>query len=131
MVVEHHSLCWLSGRLTEQRTGEEWAKAFGQLPHLRQTTQDGGTALAKGLDLVNERRQQQGLTAVVAQDDHFHVLREGQRVLRRLRGRVAQALTKAEAAGRKAAKKVRQTGDGRGQGAAPLAWRRAERALDG
>jgi hypothetical protein len=131
MVVEQHSLCWLSGRLTAQRTGEEWAKEFGQLPHLRQTTQDGGTALAKGLDLVNERRQQQGLTAVVAQDDHFHVLREGQRVLRRLRGRVAQAITKAEEADRKAATKARQTGDGRGRGAATLAWRRAERALDG
>jgi hypothetical protein len=130
MVVEQHSLCWLSGRLTGQRTGEEWAKEFGQLPQLRQTTQDGGTALAKGLALVNERRRQQGQTAVVAQDDHFHVQREGQRVLRGLRGRVAKGITQAEAADRKAAQKERQTGDGRGKGTAARAWRRAERALD-
>jgi hypothetical protein len=131
MVVEQHSLCWLSGRLTAQRTGAEWAKEFGQLPQLRQTTQDGGTALAKGLDLVNDRRRQQGQAAVVAQDDHFHVPREGQRVLRRLRGRVAQGIAEAETADRKAATKERQTGDGRGNGAATLAWRRAERAPDG
>jgi hypothetical protein len=131
MVVEQHSLCWLAGRLTEQRTGEEWAKEFEQLPQLRQTTQDGGTALAKGLDLVNQRRRQQGQAAIVAQDDHFHVQREGQRALRRLRGQVAQAITKAEAADRKAAQKERQTGDGRGKGAASRAWRQAERAMDG
>lgn len=130
MVVEQHSLCWLSGRLTDQRTGAEWAKEFGHMPQLRQTTQDGGTALAKGLDLANQQRQRQGQTAVVVQDDHFHVQREGQRVLRRLQGRVSQQLEQAEAADRKAAQKARQTGDGRGRGAAAQAWRRAERSLD-
>jgi hypothetical protein len=130
MVVEQHSLCWLSGRLTAQRTGEEWAKEFGALPGLRQTTQDGGTALAKGLELVNAQRRPQGQAAVVAQDDHFHVQREGQRALRRLRGRVAEGIAKAEEADRKAALKARRTGDGRGKGAAVLAWRRAERAMD-
>src|SRR5262245_45310111 len=57
MVVEQHSLCWVSGRLAESRSGEEWAKEFRQLPQLRQTTQDGGSGLAKGLDLVNQDRQ--------------------------------------------------------------------------
>lgn len=130
MVIEQHSLCWLSGRLTDRRTGEEWAKEFGQLAHLRQTTQDGGTALAKGLDLVNQQRQHKGQAAVVAQDDHFHVQREGQRVVRRLRGRVAERMATAEQADRQAARKERQTGDGRGKGAAGRAWRRAERAMD-
>jgi hypothetical protein len=130
MVVEQHSLCWLSGRLTDRRSGEEWAKEFGPLTRLRQTTQDGGTALAKGLALVNQERQQKGQEAVLAQDDHFHVQREGRRALRRLHGRVAERIAKAEEADRKAAKKERQTGDGRGQGAAVLAWRRAERTLD-
>ena len=50
MVVEQHSLCWVSGRLADSRSGVEWAKEFRQLPHLRQTTQDGGSGLAKGLD---------------------------------------------------------------------------------
>jgi len=130
MVVEQHRLCWLSGRLTARRTGAEWAKEFRQLPHLQQTTQDGGTALANGLDLVNQERQQQGQTLVVAQDDHFHVQREGQRVLRRLQGRVSRHMDQAEAADRKATQKARQTGDGRGRGAAAKAWRRAERSMD-
>jgi hypothetical protein len=131
MVVEQHSLCWLSGRLTEQRTGEEWAKEFGQLPQLRQTTQDGGNALAKGLELVNAQRRQQQQEPIAAQDDHFHVLWQGHVVVRRLHGRVAKGIAQAEAADRKVDKKERQTGARRGEGAATLAWRRAERALDG
>src|SRR5947209_11070863 len=51
MVVEQHSLCWVSGRLAASRSGEEWAKEFRQLPQLRQTKQDGGSGLAKGLAL--------------------------------------------------------------------------------
>jgi hypothetical protein len=39
-------------------------------------------------------------------------------------------LERAEKAERKAAQKKRQTGDGRGQGAAAKAWRQAERAMD-
>src|SRR3954470_1198867 len=44
MVIEQRSLAWLSGRLADRRTGEEWACEFRHLPNLRQTTQDGGTA---------------------------------------------------------------------------------------
>jgi hypothetical protein len=46
MVIEPASLCWLSGRLTDSRNGEEWAKEFRQLPNLRQATQDGGTPVS-------------------------------------------------------------------------------------
>jgi hypothetical protein len=130
MVVEQHSLCWVSGRLAERRSGEEWAKEFRQLPHLRQATQDGGTGLAKGLAIVNEERQQAGQAPVVAQDDHFHVLREGSRALRQMQGRVTRWLDQADKADRQAATKERRTGDGRGKGAAAKAWRRAERACD-
>jgi len=130
MVVAQESLCWVSGRLAERRDGPEWAKEFRALPNLRQTTQDGGSGLAKGLALVNAERRQAGRAAAELQDDHFHVLREGPRVLRRRQGEVARLLERAEAAQRKAARKRRRTGDGRGQGAAGQAWRRAERALD-
>jgi hypothetical protein len=130
MVVEQHSLCWVSGRLAERRDGAEWAKEFRQLPNLRQATQDGGTGLAKGLALVNAQRQQAHQPPVVAQDDHFHVLREGPRALRQLQGRVARWLDKAAKADRRAAQKERRTGDGRGKGAAARAWRQAERACD-
>jgi len=130
MVVEQHSLCWVSGRLAASRSGEEWVKEFRQLPQLRQTTQDGGTGLAKGLALVNQERQAQGRAPVAAQDDHFHVLREGTRVLRKMQGRVSRLVDKAEKLDRKMRSKAWHTGDGRGQGAAVQAWRRAERALD-
>jgi hypothetical protein len=130
MVVEQHRLCWVSGRLADRRDGAEWAKEFRQLPNLRQTTQDGGTGLAKGLAIVNGERQQAHQHPVVAQDDHFHVLREGPRALRQMQGRVARWLDKAEKADRKAAKKERRTGDGRGKGAAARVWRQAEHACD-
>jgi hypothetical protein len=130
MVVEQHSLCWVTGRLADQRDGNNWAQEFRQLPNLRQATQDGGTGLAKGLALVNQERQAAQQTPIATQDDHFHVLREGSRVLRRLQGNVTRLLDKAEKADRKAAAKERQTGDGRGKGAAAKAWRRAEQALD-
>ena len=130
MVVEQHSLCWVSGRLAERRDGDEWAQEFRQLPNLRQATQDGGTGLAKGLALVNAERQQAGQAPVRAQDDHFHVLREGTRALRKMQGAVARQIDQADQADRKAAAKAWRTGDGRGRGAAAKAWRRAERALD-
>ena len=58
--------------------------------------------MAKGLAIVNAERQQAGQTPVVAQDDHFHVLREGSRALRQMQGRVARYLDQAEQADRQA-----------------------------
>jgi hypothetical protein len=130
MAVEQHSLCWLSGRLADRRSGEEWAKEFRQLPQLRQTAQDGGSGLAKGLDIVNQERQQQNQTPIAAQDDHFHVLREGLRALRKMQGKVSQLMEKAEKLDRKMKSKEWHKGDGRGKGAAAQAWGRAERAMD-
>jgi hypothetical protein len=102
MVVEQHSLCWLSGRLADKRDGEEWAKEFRQLPQLRQLTRDAGQGLAKGLALVNAERRAEGREPVADQEDHFHALREGGRALRRMQGRAARLLAKAEAAQRAA-----------------------------
>jgi hypothetical protein len=131
MMVEQHSLCWVSGRVADSRSGVEWAKEFRQLPQLRQTTQDGGSGLAKGLDIVNQERQQNNQAKVVAQDDHFHVLREGTRVLRKMQGKVSRLMDQADKLDRKMKSKERHTGDGRGKGVAVQAWRRAERAMDG
>ncbi len=80
MVVEQHSLCWVTGRLVEQRDGVTWAQAFQQLPNLQQLTRDGGAGLRKGLALVNAQRQQQGRPAIADREDHFHALREGRRL---------------------------------------------------
>src|ERR1700758_4068821 len=74
MVVEQESLCWLSGQLSAAVDGEGWAQEFRQLPNLEQLARDGGTALAKGVALVNAERQEQGRTLLVDQGDHFHAL---------------------------------------------------------
>src|SRR3984957_4789950 len=130
MLVEQHSLCWVSGRLADRRSGDEWAKEFRQLPNLTQTTQDGGSGLAKGLDIVNQERQQHEQDPITAQDDHFHVLREGLRVLRKMQGKVSKLIDKAEQLDHKFKSKEWHKGDGRGKGAAAQAWGRAERAID-
>ena len=130
MVIEQRSLAWVSGRLADRRTGEEWACEFRHLPNLRQTTQDGGTALAKGLEIVNQERRQQGRAPAAAQDDHFHVLREGQRALRQLQHAVTERIARADAAERRVARKAWRQGDSRGQGTVNQTWRRAEAAWD-
>jgi len=131
MVVEQHSLCWLSGRLAEKRDGQEWAQEFRQLPNLVQLTRDGGTGLKKGLAVVNAERQEQGRPAIADQEDHFHTLREGQRALRKMQGRVSRLVGKAEEEDRKEMRKYRQTGSRQGRAAASAkAWRKAEAAMD-
>jgi len=131
MVVEQHSLCWVTGHLVEQRDGVTWAKEFRQLPQLEQLTRDGGTGLRKGLALVNAERQQQHRPAIADQEDHFHALREGRRALRRLQGRVSRLIDQAEEAERRERQKVRRCGSRQGVAAAVArAWRKAEQALD-
>jgi hypothetical protein len=132
MVVEQLSLCWLTGRLVEQRDGATWAAAFRQLPHLEQLTRDGGTGLRKGLALVNAQRQQQGQPAIADQQDHFHALREGRRALQRMQHRVSRLLAAAEAAEGRQRRKVRRCGSRQGVAVAVArAWRKAEQAMDG
>ena len=131
MVVEQHSLAWVTGRLAERRDGAAWAQEFRLLPHLKQLARDGGTGLRKGLATVNEERRQQGQTLAADQEDHFHTLREGRRALRRMQGRVSRLLEKAEEAQRRERGKVRQSGSRQGVASAVAkAWRAAERALD-
>lgn len=117
MVVEQHSLCWLTGRLADNRNGETWAEEFRRLPNLRQLTRDGGTGLAKGLALVNQERQAQSDHAIADQEDHFHTLREGRRALRQLQQRVCRAIDAAAAARHREQQKARRTGSRQGTAA--------------
>jgi hypothetical protein len=96
MVVEPESLCWVSGRLTESLTGKAWAGEFRQLPALEQVSRDGGLALGNGLAVVNQERQHQGAATVADQLDHFHTLRGGSQGIRKLEGRVREALVEAD-----------------------------------
>jgi hypothetical protein len=118
MVVEQQSLCWLSGRLADDRNGETWAEEFRRLPNLKQVTRDGGSGLAKGVALVNQERQERGEDALADQEDHFHTLREGRRALRQVQQRVCRAIDAAAAAQRREQKKARQTGSRQGTAAA-------------
>ena len=80
------------GRLAPRREGATWAEEFSRLPALEQVTKDGGSGLANGLARANAQRHQQGQPVVVTQDDHFHVLREGQRGLRISAGQLCRDL---------------------------------------
>jgi hypothetical protein len=114
MVVEQHSLCWLSGRLDDNRKGETWMEEFRRLPNLKQLTRDGGTGLAKGLALVNQERQARGDDPIADQEDHFHTLREGRRALRQVQQRVCRAIDIAAAAQHREEQKARRTGSRQG-----------------
>src|SRR5262249_7107280 len=114
MIVEQHSLCWLSGRLADNRNGDTWAEEFRRLPNLQQVTRDGGTGLAKGVALVNEERHAHGQAPMADQEDHFHTLREGRRALRQVQQRVCRAIDAAATAHHREQQKARRTGSRQG-----------------
>src|SRR5262249_32287779 len=114
MVVEQHSLCWLSGRLADDRNGQTWAEEFRRFPKLQQVTRDGGSGLAKGIALVNQQRQVAGQHAIADQEDHFHTLREGCRALRQIQQRVCRAIDAAAVAQQRERRKMRRTGSRQG-----------------
>lgn len=131
MVVEPESLCWISGQLSEEVSGQAWQKQFGQLPNLEQVTRDGGKGLEKGLALVNAAREQQDRPPVVDQGDHFHALWGGGVGLRKAELRAAKALAEAEAAQKELAESQRQGQKQTGPAVrASHAWKKAEKAMD-
>jgi hypothetical protein len=131
MVVEPDSLCWLSGSLTPQVSGPAWAAQFATLPALEQVTRDAGCGLGKGVELLNDQRQEQNLPAVADQLDHFHTLREGSRGQRKGDLRLHQAFAKAEKA-QQAHDRNRQQGQhvpGQGAKVSHL-WKQAAGVMD-
>jgi hypothetical protein len=130
MVVEPESQCWLSGRLSTSRDGEEWAKEFEQLPALEHLVRDGGKGLANGLARVNKRRQQEKKKPISDQLDHFHTLREGRRGLRKTQAQAERAWSAAEEADKKVAQQDRQGQALTGYATqAVLKWQKAEAAF--
>jgi hypothetical protein len=131
MVVEPESLCWLSGRLSDEVTGAAWEQEFAVLPNLEQLMRDGGSALAKGVELVNEQREAKGQAAVVDQGDHFHALRQGGVGMGKAQRQAQQALAAAEAADKAVAEAARQGQKQTGPAVrASHAWKKAEKAMD-
>ncbi len=131
MVVEQESLCWLSGQLSAAVDGEGWAKEFRQLPNLEQLARDGGSALAKGVALVNAERQEQGRPLVVDQGDHFHALRGASGGFRKAQRKAATTLDEADKAQKKLAECKKQGQHANAAaGHARTAWRKAAEAMD-
>ena len=132
MVVEQESLCWISGHRGATVDGPGWAHEFRRLPNLEQVARDGGTALAKGMALLNAERHEQGRAAAVDKGDHFHALRGAGVGLRKLEAQAAKALAAAEEAQAELEKQRRQglpACTGAGQHTAAR-WRKAEKAMD-
>jgi hypothetical protein len=131
MVVEPESLCWLSGRMSDEVSGEVWAKEFKQLPNLEQVMRDGGTGLAKGVALVNEQRAAEAKALLTDQGDHFHALWKGSVGRNKAKRSAAKALAQAEVVQKEMDDRARQ-----GQSCAGLAtrahyaWQKAEQAMD-
>ena len=131
MAVELDSLAWVTGKLSASRDGEAWAEQLRKLPSLQFVSRDAGSGLDAGIALINTQRVEKKQQPLEDQDDHFHLLREGNRALRRLLGLASRALEAADKADKKRAKVARQ---GRNQSvtarAASRAWRKAEVAFD-
>jgi hypothetical protein len=131
MVVEPESLCWLTGSLTTQVTGEVWAGQFATCPALEQVTRDGGSGLRKGVALLNEKRLEKELPPVADQLDHFHTLREGGRAQGKGERRLRQAFVKAEAAQEELDHKRQQGESTVGLGTkVSYLWLKAEKVMD-
>jgi hypothetical protein len=130
MVVEPESQCWLSGRLSPSRDGEQWARELGQLPNLEHLVRDGALGIQNGLARVNAKRQEDQQAAISDQLDHFHTLREGRRALRKTQGRAERAWSAAEEADKRQRRQRRRMKAETGYATqAVLAWRRAEQAF--
>jgi hypothetical protein len=131
MVVEPESLCWISGQLSDEVSGQAWQEQFGRLPNLEQVTRDGGKGLEKGVALVNATRQKQDQSPVVDQGDHFHALWGGRVGLRKQELRARTTLAEAEAAQKELAECGRQGHKRTGPAVrASHAWKKAEKAMD-
>jgi hypothetical protein len=131
MVVEQESLCWITGRLSDEVSGPAWAQEFARLPNLQQLARDGGLALAKGVILENEQRQKQNREEIVDQGDHFHATWNVGVGLRRAEMRASKALAQAELAEKALEECARQGKTQTGPASRVYhAWKAAENAMD-
>jgi hypothetical protein len=97
--VEPHSMAWVLGQRTPNRTGDTWHKALQPWTHLQSVVADAGKGVHAGLEKFQQQRphasHEQPLDVGL---DLFHIKREAQRVLRVLWAPVEQAWLRAEKA---------------------------------
>jgi hypothetical protein len=89
MGIEPHSLAWVLGERSADRSGPTWAKALAAWPAVTDIAADGGSGIERGLKLTAQRRQHEAAQAETkavplrVRLDVFHIQQEGQRALRR------------------------------------------------
>jgi hypothetical protein len=132
MAVEPHSMTWVIGQRSSDRTGTTWCTALEPWQRLSYVAADGGSGLRRGLELIRQKRQQAGSTVPLEVTlDNFHIQQEGRKALRAEWQEAERIWQKAEQADRA----VTQKGTRRGEDARPeqtkahFAWLAAEEAL--
>jgi hypothetical protein len=84
MGVEPTSLCWVLGRIADNREGSTWAQEFQGFPSLEHAITDAGSGLVSGLKLASATRSQPLEHSL----DVFHTLQEGSRAWRATEGQL-------------------------------------------
>jgi hypothetical protein len=138
MAIEPHSMAWMAGQRSPDRSGESWCAVITNWPCLEHVIADGGQGLERGVKLANAARCAQGEAAETVSRpamtmglDVFHTQRELERVLQRQWKHAERQLDTASQADAKVARYQRQGRDPRGvSGVAGRAWRKAERLFD-
>jgi hypothetical protein len=131
MGVEPHSMAWVVGQRSADRSGDTWQKALAPWPYLEAVVADAGSGLQAGLTQLQQQRQgQPGQRPLDVSLDLFHTQQEAQRVLRVLWTPVERAWHQAEKADQVLVAK-RWHGDKlpaqRAAHAATRAWRKASK----
>lgn len=88
MAIEPHSLAWVVGRRSADRSGPAWSQVLAAWPALTDVAADAGSGLELGITLARRARQEAADKARVpaialhSRLDVFHTRREGERALR-------------------------------------------------
>jgi hypothetical protein len=138
MGVEPHSMAWVLGERAADRSGDTWAQALAAWPEVADVAADGGSGLARGLELAVAARQAAAQKAggqvkpIHARLDPFHICRDGARAQRVDWGHAQAVWEEAEKVERAKGRFDRSGADGRkfNKGVATKAWAKAVAAFE-
>jgi hypothetical protein len=137
MAIEPHSLAWVVGRRSADRSGPAWSQVLAAWPALTDVAADAGSGLELGITLTRRARQQAADKArtpakpLHSRLDVFHTRREGERALRGEWSSVQALWEQAEKVGRAKARFDRRGTDRKQfrKDRVEKAWRPAEAAF--
>ncbi|WP_287934229.1 hypothetical protein [Arthrobacter sp.] len=137
MAIEPHSLAWVVGRRSADRSGPAWSQVLAAWPALTDVAADAGSGLELGIALADRARRQAAdkaripATPLHSRLDVFHTRREGERALRGAWSSAQALWEQAEKVGRAKARFDRRGIDRKQFSKARVekAWRPAEAAF--